>query len=398
MKNKKQVWALRRVRRHPHGRPPFPPSHGHPFEHEIREMHASFRKNRKKFRYLRIVFLLINIAIFYLLYHFFEVKIIFILLLVFTVMREAANFIFHSRLEKQILRPIDTLIEGVEEIAKGNYDTEIIHPTKNKIQALIVSFNNMAKKLKKGEEMQKEYEENRKLFIANISHDLKTPITSIQGYMEAIMDGVVPKDKMETYFKTIYSNTEYMNRLIDDLFLFSKIDLDKLVYHFEEVPIGAFTDDLMVEFMFEFEENNLAFTYTNKLEEEYFVRIDRKRIHQAIQNIIGNARKYGDEHDLTLNCELAKRDDVIELSIKDNGPGIPSDKLPLIFNRFYRIEKERTINLMSTGLGLAIAKELVKAHDGDIRVDSAVGNGSCFTIILPISVKGEKTNEAYLDY
>jgi signal transduction histidine kinase len=398
MKYKRQALPLRRFRRHSHRHPPIPPSHGHPFEHEIREMHISFRKNRKKFRYLRIVLLLINIAIIYLLYRFFEVKIIFILLLVFTIMREIAAFIFHARLEKEILRPIDTLINGIEEIAKGNYDTEIIHPTKNKIQALIVSINNMAKKLKKGEELQKEYEENRKLFIANISHDLKTPITSIQGYMEAIMDGMVPKDKVETYFKTIYSNTEYMNNLIDDLFLFSKIDMDKLNYHFEEVSIGAFTDDLMLEFEFEFEENNLTFTYTNKLEEDYFVRIDRKRIHQAIQNIIGNARKYGDEHDLALICELVRRNSLIELSIKDNGPGIPSDRLPFIFNRFYRIEKERTKNVMSTGLGLAIAKELVIAHGGDISVHSKEGVGCCFIIRLPISVRGEKPNEAYFNY
>lgn len=354
-----------------------------PYGYEVQEIHANFRKKAQKFRYFRVIFLIVNLAIFYLLYHFFNVKIIFILLLVFTVMREVGNFLFHARLEKQILQPIDTLIEGVEQIAKGNYDTEIFHPTRNKIQALIVSFNNMAKKLKKSEELQKEYEENRKLLIANISHDLKTPITSIQGYMEAIMDGVVPNDKLESYFKTISTNTEYMNRLIDDLFLFSKIDMDKLDYHFEEVPIGAFTSDLMEEFSFEFAENNLSFSYKNKLESDFLVLMDRKRIHQAVQNIIGNAKKYGDEHDLAVHCEMERKHDQIELRIKDNGAGIPSDKLPYIFNRFYRVEKERTKNLMSTGLGLAIAKELIKGHGGVINVQSVEGEGSCFTILLP---------------
>jgi signal transduction histidine kinase len=364
-------------RRHRH-------SHDHPFSHEVHEIQANFHKNARKFRYMRMVFLLILMTIFYLLYQFVEVKIIFILLLIFTVMREIGHFFFLSRLEKQILEPIDTLILGVDEIAKGNYDTEISHPTKNKIQALIASFNHMAKKLKKGEEVQKEYEVNRKLLIANISHDLKTPITSIQGYMEAILDRVVPEDKWESYFKIIYSNSEYMNKLIDDLFLFSKIDMEKLNYHFEEVSIGDFTSDLMEEFSFEFKENHLTFNYINKLEEDCLVQIDRKRIHQAIQNIIGNARKHGDEEDLAVNCELYREQDVIKLGIKDNGSGIPSDKLPYIFNRFYRIEKERTKNLMSTGLGLSIAKELVKAHGGDITAHSIEGEGSCFTIILPI--------------
>jgi signal transduction histidine kinase len=372
----------RRWHRHEHQH-----HHDHPFSHEVHEIQANFHRNAKKFRYFRIVFLLILITIFYLLYQFVEVKIIFILLLIFTVIREIGHFFFLSRLEKQILQPIDTLILGVEEIAKGNYDTEINHPTKNKIKVLITSFNHMAKRLKKGEEMQKEYEENRKLLIANISHDLKTPITSIQGYMEAVLDGVVPRDKMESYFKIIYSNSQYMNKLIDDLFLFSKIDMDKLDYHFEEVSIGGFTSDLMEEFAFEYKENSLAFIYMNKLEHDCLVNIDRKRIHQAIQNIIGNARKHGDEKNLALNCKLYREHDVIKLSIKDNGSGIPSDKLPYIFNRFYRIEKERTKNLMSTGLGLSIAKELVKAHGGDITVHSIEGEGSCFTIILPIFSK-----------
>ncbi len=385
MNDKKRERHYRRFRRH---------AHEHPFQripygYEVEKIHANFRKNAKRFRYLRIVVLLVNIALFYLLYQYFSVKVIFILLLVFTIMREIGTFIFQSRLEKQILQPIDTLIEGVEQIAKGNYDTEITHPTRNKIQALIASFNNMAKKLKKSEEMQKEYEENRKLLIANISHDLKTPITSIQGYMEAIIDGVVPEDKIDLYFKTISSNTEYMNKLIDDLFLFSKIDMDKLDYHFEEVPIGAFTSDLMEEFAFEFAESHLSFSYKNKLDEDCLVRIDRKRIHQAVQNMIGNAKKYGDERDLAVHCELERKLEVIELKIQDNGPGIPSDKLPFIFNRFYRIEKERTKNLMSTGLGLAIAKELIKGHGGDIHVSSTVGEGSCFTITLPIFERGE---------
>ncbi|MDP4083282.1 MAG: HAMP domain-containing sensor histidine kinase [Bacillota bacterium] len=375
---------------HRHEHPQFRPPPDHPFTHEVHEIRTNFHKNAKKFRYVRMVMLLMLITVFYFLYQFVEVKTIFILLLVFTVMREVGTFFFHHRLEKQILQPIDTLIGGVEDIAKGNYDTVISHPTKNKIQALIAAFNNMARELKKAEEIQKEYEENRKLLIANISHDLKTPITSIQGYMEAILDGVVPEDKTENYFKIIYNNTEYMNRLIDDLFLFSKIDMDKLEYHFEKILIGAFTSDLMEEFAFEFEENNLGFHFKNRLIEDCFVYIDRKRIHQAIQNIIGNARKYGDEQNLALDCELYYYGrDTIELQIKDNGPGISSEKLPYIFNRFYRIEKERTKNLMSTGLGLSIAKELVKAHGGDITVNSMEGVGSCFTIILPIVKEGE---------
>jgi len=308
---------------------------------------------------------------------------------VFIIIKEVLQFSFLWRLEKRVFKPIDKLKVGVEEISKGNYSVKVERDNVADlgfIGLLVDSFNEMAQKLQASERLKSEYEENRKTLIANISHDLKTPISSVQGYIEAIQDGVViSPEKVNKYLTTIYQNTVYMDKLIDDLFLFSKLDLQKLDFQFEGVRIGAFMHDLMEEFQFELEEKQIHFYYVNKMKSDCLVSIDRKRIYQAFRNVIGNAVKHGTNKDLTVKIEMERQlDDFIIINIEDNGPGISEEKLPHIFNRFYRIDNERTKDLMSTGLGLAIAKELVEAHGGSITVASIENEGACFTIRLPV--------------
>jgi signal transduction histidine kinase len=281
--------------------------------------------------------------------------------------------------------PIERLKKGVEEIARGNYGVRVECDVFNDITLLVASFNDMAQKLQEGERIKSGYEENRRTLIANISHDLKTPITAIQGYIEAIMDrNDLSARNIEKYLQVIYRNTTYMNKLIDDLFLFSKLDLQKLDFNFESIAVNHFMRDLMEEFRVELEENAVDFSYVDRTARECLVRIDRKRIHQVFRNIIGNAVKYGPDSGLSINAAMYGQDKQVCIDIKDNGPGIPPDRLPYIFDRFYRLDDERTKDVMSTGLGLAIARELVEAHGGSISADSKEGRGSCFTIVLPV--------------
>ncbi|UWG99297.1 HAMP domain-containing histidine kinase [Dehalobacter sp. DCM] len=304
-----------------------------------------------------------------------------------------------THLEKRIFKPISRLQEGVIEIARGNYQVKIEHNVCNEIGFLMDSFNHMAAKLRENEIREQEYEENRKALIANISHDLKTPITAIQGYMEAIEDGVaMSPEKTAQYLQVIRKNTEYLNRLIDDLFLFAKLDMQQVEFRMETLPVGAYMADLMAEFSFEFQEKGFGFHYTNQMTEDDYLDFDRKRVYQAIRNIIGNAIKYGPQAGLKLDTRLYKQNGYVCLEITDNVPGIPADQLPRIFERFYRIDAERTKDLMSTGLGLSIAKELIEAHGGRITATSAIGEGSCFTLMLPLSDKKEPEDEAYSNY
>ncbi|MDD3269342.1 MAG: HAMP domain-containing sensor histidine kinase [Syntrophomonadaceae bacterium] len=364
--------------------------------HRHRQYHQEFherlhRQHRQEFhkyhKYLRLtspLVLIFNVVIIYFLFAWVGYKAIGIILAVFITIKEIIQLFFLRRLEKRIFRPIEKLNRGVQEIARGNYDVIIETDVENEIGLLIDSFNEMARKLKSAEELKQDYEENRKSLIANISHDLKTPMASIQGYIEVILDGKLSSpDKMDKYLKIITYNTAYVNKLIDDLMLFSQLDMNRLDFNFEEVQVRAFMGDLMEEFQLELEERNARLYYLDKLEIDCRLRIDSKRFYQAMRNIIGNAVKYGPEQDLVIKIELGRQEDYIKIAIEDNGPGIPADKLEHIFERFYRIDSERTKDLMSTGLGLAIARELIEAHGGKIVATSTDGKGSCFTVLLP---------------
>ncbi|WP_092471337.1 HAMP domain-containing sensor histidine kinase [Desulfotruncus arcticus] len=371
-----------------HGRPNHHEKHQnceHFFEkfEQHRMYHREFHRMHRSLHYFRPFALLFNLLILFLLFKLAGIKAIVIFIAALLIAKEIAQALFFLRVEKRVFRPIEALKNGVEEIARGNYDVKVECQMRNEIGLLVASFNEMARKLGESERIKSEYEENRKSLIANISHDLKTPITSIQGYIEAILDedGIPPENKKK-YLQITHHNIVYVNKLIDDLFLFAKLDLQKLNFQFEQVPVRAFMSDLTEELGLELEERQVQFLYTDKMEQDLPVSLDRKRMHQALRNIVGNALKYGPEKGLVIKAELSKQGDLACLKLSDNGPGIPADKLPHIFDRFYRIDKERTKDLMSTGLGLAIARELVEAHRGSITACSEEGKGTCFTITL----------------
>lgn len=332
-----------------------------------------------------IFIILFNLLIWFLIFRYFGMKTVAVGLAVIVGIGGTMQILFNLRVEKSIFIPIGQLKKGVDEISKGNYDVNIECDVRNEISSLVDSFNDMAKKLKEVEELKIVYEENRKALIANISHDLKTPITSIQGYIETMADREdIPKETVNKYHQIIYSNAMYMNKLIDDLFLFSKLDMQKLELHLENISIKAFMNDLMEEFKFELEDRQIQFDYVDEMRNNPSVNIDRKRIQQIFSNIIGNAVKYGFEGKTSIEVKLYEKDRSAYIDVFNNGPGIPEDKLPYIFDRFYRVDYARTKNLMSTGLGLAIAKELVEAHEGRITAANKEDIGTCFTIMLPL--------------
>jgi len=361
-------------------------SHLHRHRHEFLRYHRIFR-------YARPVVLLFNLIILVLLFRWAGIKAVGIFFASLVLLKEIAVFIFLMRLEKRIIFPIQALRHGVEEIARGNYDVRLECEVPNDVGLLIASFNDMAHELSRSERVKAEYEENRKSLVANISHDLKTPITSIQGYIEMLIERDAPAELRERYLKTIHHNISYLNHLVDDLFLFSKLDMQKLELKTCEVPIRGYLADLMEDYRLELEPRRIGVSFFDRLGDEPRVKMDGKRIYQAINNIVRNAIGHGPEHGLTLEVALYRRDDWIAIDIKDNGPGIAQDKLPLIFDRFYRIDTERRKQFESTGLGLAITKELIQAHGGEIAVASSLGEGTCFTVLLPQSPKAGGEDE-----
>ena len=354
--------------------------------------HRDFQNHHRNFRRFRPVALLFTLLLLYLLFQWQGFEGIGILLALLIILKETIHFFYWQRLEKRIFEPIERLKLGIDEIANGNYRINVPCDTPNDLSLLILSFNEMAQKLYENEQLQAEYEENRKTLVANISHDLKTPMTAIQGYVEALLDGnAAQPDIQDKYLRTIHSNTLYMNRLIDDLFLFSKLDMDKLDFAFETLSIRPFMADFMEECKFSLAERGIDFDYTDLLAQDALVSIDGKRFQQAFNNLIANAVRHGRENDCAIQAVLSREKDMFALAIQDNGPGIAADQIPYIFDRFFRIDRERQKDQSCTGLGLAIARELVEAHGGSITVASVPEVGSCFTIWLPLG--GSERNE-----
>lgn len=354
-----------------------------PHPYFVRE---EFRRYHRYVRFSPFIFLILNIAIFYVSVNYFNIKLptyILIMFLGIIMLKEIGTLVYSRKISKKIIQPIETLREAVDEVSNGNYGVIVKQYPYNEIGELIEAFNNMSLKLKESEDLKKKYEDNRKTLIANISHDLKTPITSIMGYVEGIQEGVANSpEKLNKYINIIYHNANYTNRLIDDLFLFSKLDIQQVEFDFVETSIKAYMNDLITEQKIELEEKGYEIEYYDKLLEERRLFIDRKRIRQVIINIINNAIKYNDKKEIKIECTLSEIDGGVKISIKDNGPGIDVGNLDSIFDRFYRGDESRNKDIGGTGLGLAISKELVKAHDGMIWCESELGKGTSihFTI------------------
>jgi histidine kinase len=238
--------------------------------------------------------------------------------------------------------------------------------------------------LKESHEIQKQYEDNRKELIAHISHDLKTPITSIKGYIEGIRDGVADTpEKKARYIQTIYTKAVDMDHLIDELFLFSKLDLGKIPFDFERIDIKDYLTDYFEELSFDVRKQNVDLHFQFAPLGNYHVLADREKFKRVLANIINNSLMYMDKDKKELTISMKSTDENVEISIADNGPGIPEESIPFIFNQFYRAERSRNKLTGGSGLGLSIAKMIIEEHNGMIRLESTLTVGTKITIILP---------------
>jgi signal transduction histidine kinase len=317
-------------------------------------------------------------------------KLVFSVTYLLLVLTQVGELALYTRFDRRVLTPIAALEEASREIAKGHYDVRVDSSVHMELSGLVESFNMMAKALAESEALKAEYEKNRKELVASISHDLKTPIAAILGYVEASSEiGFSDPARVEKYARVVAANASYMNSLIDDLFLFSKLDMRKLDFHFEDTALKPFMADLMQEFAIELDWRGAGFGYVDLLPATATARLDVKRFIQVLKNLADNAVKYGHDGKLSLSVEARASGDSFALTFRDNGPGVPDGKLARVFERFYRVDAERTKDLGSTGLGLAIAKELVEAHGGTIVAANVPDGGLEFTITIPLSGRGE---------
>lgn len=307
---------------------------------------------------------------------------IIIILIIFLVAITAMLFL-NQFLSKTIVKPLENLGRTMSEIREGDLmiETPILPPkTAKEVNELTSNFESMRLALLDSIQEQRNLEKNRKDLIASISHDLKTPITTIIGYVEGLQEGVAETpEKREKYLKTIHSKSLALNSLIEELFLYSKFDAEAIQFYFERIQLTKFLTHIVEEFQLYNQEVQLELN----VEEDVYVYIDRMQMNRAIINLIENSMKFKKQTELLyIILEVIVVDDLVEIKVRDNGQGIPESKLPYVFDHFYRGEEARTSTTGGSGLGLAIVKQIVSKHNGHVKIQSKLDYGTTVTIIL----------------
>ena len=296
----------------------------------------------------------------------------------------AGSFIAMFWLYKSIVHPLNKLKTAAENIKDGNLNFSVAAETDDEIGEVCVAFEEMRLKLKGQIERNIQYEKESKELISNISHDLKTPMTAIKGYIEGIMDGVADtEEKRDRYIRTIYNKVNDMNSLIEELFLYAKLDSNSVTYSFAKVNVDAYFQDCVEEISLDLESQGVDFGYFNYADRDTVIIADPEQLKRVVNNIIGNSVKYAStERKLMISLRIMEEAEFVKIEIEDNGKGIAKNEVPLIFDRCYRTDASRNSSKGGSGLGLSIAKKIIEEHGGKIWAVSTEGVGTTMCFVL----------------
>ena len=279
--------------------------------------------------------------------------------------------------------PLNCMKIATQNIKDGNLDFELSVETEDEIGQLCKDFEEMRLRLKDTATEKMEYDKRSKELISNISHDLKTPITAIKGYVEGIMDGVADTpEKMERYIRTIYNKANEMDMLINELTLYSKIDSNRIPYNFATLSVSEFFRDCADELKIDIESRGIHFDYLNYVENDVHIIADAEQIKRVINNIISNSVKYMNKTEKNILLRVKDVGDFVQVEIEDNGKGIGSKELPYIFERFYRTDASRNSATGGSGIGLSIVKRIIEEHGGKIWATSKEGTGTVMYFVI----------------
>lgn len=308
-------------------------------------------------------------------------KLLPILIGVFLAILLLTSVLLYRYVTRKIVKPLDELRRSAEHIKNGDLTFQLHPHSHDEVGQLLMSFEDMRQKLLESVQLQLHYEDNRKQLLSNISHDLRTPITTIKGYAEGIRDGVTnTKEKLDRYVDAIHVRASDLERLVDELLYYSKLDMNKEPYSFQQLELNGFLRHSLEEMSIELDQGKIDVTWSNERNELAYVLADREKLKRVIINLVDNCLKYMIQEPKKIEVGISMRTEDCLVWISDNGPGIHPDSLPHIFERFYREEPSRSRSAGGNGLGLAIAKHIIEGHGGQIWAESSHGNGT--TIFL----------------
>lgn len=298
-------------------------------------------------------------------------------------------------IQKGIFTPINQLNTAMQNIAEGNLEYMLTTDEKGEIGELYRNYEDMRLRLKESLDEKFEHEQKNRELISNISHDLKTPITAVKGYVEGIMDGVADTpEKMDKYIKTIYNKANDMDRLINELTTYSGIDSNRIPYHFHRINVAEYFGDCVEEVGLDLESKNIQLNYEDLVEPSTQIIADPEQLKRVVNNIINNSVKYLDKEKGIIDIRILDEVDSIRVEIEDNGKGIAAKDLPNIFERFYRTDASRNSSQGGSGIGLSIVKKIIEDHGGYIWATSKENEGTCMHFVIrKYSVKKGQDSE-----
>ena len=297
-------------------------------------------------------------------------------------------------LQRRSFSYIQKLSDAMRAIAEGNLNTYVQVEDDNEFSDMASNLNYMIKELNALMERERESERTKNELITNIAHDLRTPLTSIIGYLELISKSKnLTEETRINYTEVAYTKAKKLQKLIEDLFGFTKLNYGKIALNLSKVDLVKLLTQLMDEFYPSFSNNNLAYSLKSNLN-SVIITADPNLLARLFENLIGNAIKYGADGK-EINVKIAASASKVKVSVINYGKVIPEDEIGLIFEKFYRLEQSRSSKTGGTGLGLAIAKNIVELHGGTIEVKSDL-EGTHFIVSLRVNLDMNKENFGYV--
>lgn len=291
-------------------------------------------------------------------------------------------------LQRKSLKYIEKIASAVQNIAEGDLTTQIDVEGDDEFSLMAANLNRMGEEIRVLMEKERESERTKNELITNVAHDLRTPLTSIIGYLELLSKGIpLPQEMQQKYIEIVYTKAKRLEKLIEDLFGFTKVG--KVSMNVGKVDIVKLLGQLLEEFYPSFADKDLIYELVSNVPAQ-IITADGNLLARLFDNLINNAIKYGAEGKKVL-VQVAAEEEIVTVSVTNYGFVIPADELPFIFNKFYRVEQSRSTQTGGTGLGLAIAKNIVDMHGGTITVASDL-NGTVFTVKLKVNFDVNREN------
>lgn len=305
--------------------------------------------------------------------HEFQIDIIKIILITYTISL-FISFIIIWLLSYAIVKPLRQMSIAAKQFGKGNFSKRVLVTSDDELGQLAKSFNNMADSLSISEG-------KKRAFIANVSHELKTPMTTISGFIDGILDGTIEKEKQNHYLKIVSDEIKRLSRLVKTMLNLSRIDNENIVINNQEFDIIKLLINITITFEPLINEKNIEIIGLNN-NHTMLINGDLDMIYQAVYNLIENAVKFTNNNGY-INIEVFESHNNCNIKIKNSGNGIPNDEMEFIFDKFYKTDKSRSQDKNGLGLGLYIAKKIINLHGGNISAESIQGEFCIFSITIP---------------